>query len=111
MYKTILITALASIAQLCQAAPVSLSWTMPTHRVNGSELNPADISHFIVKYDCGYVSGEEYVIGQTTHTLDLIGNCDFWVIAVDNYDTESSDSNIEARILRPSAPTNLRISE
>lgn len=109
MYKAFLIAALASVTQVCQAATVGLNWVVPTHRVNGLELNAADISHYIVKYDCGYVSGEERVIGRTTHTLDLIGNCEFWVIAVDTDEIESDDSDREGLILRPSAPDNLRI--
>ena len=111
MYKVLVLAALAAITSICQAATVTLNWTNPILRERGEELDPDDIRQATVKYDCGYMAGEEYVIGANTWSKDMVGDCEFWLTVTDTTNQESADSNRERILLRPNAPSNLRISE
>jgi hypothetical protein len=77
---------------------VTLSWDLPTTRVDGSPLD--EVKHTVINYDCGRQVGEIIVKGVSVE-LDVYGNCTFNVWVVDNNGVPSSAVKLTEAIAPP----------
>ena len=86
-----------------------LTWTMPTTRVDGSPLAPAEIAGYKIYYDCtnGYANmidtinyANPLALEYTTNTMPVGETCGFEIVTYDTNGLESVRSNRVEKLIQ-----------